>query len=242
MRYIVFDTETTGLSSDKQAVEIAMLEIEADLTVLGEAETLLRPTVEISAEATAIHGISYESVKDCMTIDEWVASELGGRLEGEVTLIGHRVGFDLPLFEPIGNAVRQLDTLPLAFEYVPDSPNKKLDTLKEHLGLPGGGQSHRAMADVLTCYQLLQHLVQVSGRTLEELVTTPYVVHYMPWGKHEGELLVNVPRRYREYIIKFPDLDPNLRRSLAMVALSDTPRTPVVLGVKKPITIRKFIA
>lgn len=241
-RYIIFDTETTGVAADKKAVEIALMEIDDQLNVLGECDSLINPECPISPEAQAVHGISLESLQDCPTIEQWVANVLGGPLEGEVTLIGHRVGFDLPLFAPIGNAVRTLDTLPLAFEYISQAPNKKLATLREYLGFEPHGDSHRAMADVWDCLSLTKHLCEITERTLEELITTPYDMHYMPWGKHTGMLLHEVPRGYREHILGFPDLDPNLRRALQRVALMDPPRRQVVLGAPRPkrtITIAK---
>jgi len=224
LRYIVFDTETTGVGKDKQAVEIAMVEIDSNMVVQGEASSLIKPTCPISPEAEAVHGISMDMLKDCPTIEEWVRDILGGRLEGDIVLIGHRIGFDRPLFAPIGDAKFALDTLVLAQTYVPESPNKKLDTLKEFLSLPGGGESHRAMADVTTCLQLLQHIVPMTGRTLEVLSTVPYtVIHRMPWGKHEGKLLLELPEDYRRWLLKLEDLDHNLRRSLELVAAADVP-------------------
>ncbi len=225
MRYIIFDTETTGVGPDKQAVEVAMLEIDQHLAVLGAVQSLIMPSVPITSEAQAIHGISEQMLLDAgaPTIDEWVADTFCGKLDGEVTLIGHRIGFDRPLFEPIGNAVHTLDTLAWAFELFPDAPNKKLDTLKDYLGLPGGGESHRAMADVLTCHQLLQRILEAKGVALHDLLHTRFIVHYCPWGKHRGERLMNVPRKYREWMLGLPDLEPNLKMSLELLATLDPP-------------------
>jgi len=235
MRYIVFDTETTGIDPDRQAVEFAMLEINENLEVVGEASSLLNVTVPISAEAQAVHGISHEMLKDCLFVEEWVEQNLGGPLEGDVVLIGHRVDFDKPLFAPFGNVVHTLDTLTYAFEYFPEAPNKKLDTLKECLGLPGGGLSHRAMADALTCHQLLGKIKEVTGRSLHELATTPFTVHYCPWGKHAGTLLVELPRGYRQWMLGLDGLEPNLRRSLEQVALLDpAPRPMGSVGAEPP--------
>jgi DNA polymerase-3 subunit epsilon len=239
MRYIVFDTETTGVNPEKQAVEFAMLEIDEHMKPCAECSALVKPTCPISPEAEAIHGISLESLKDCPTITEWVEANLGGPLEGEVTLIGHRIGFDKPLFAPFGNCVRTLDTLALAFEFISEAPDKKLDTLKQYLDLPGGGESHRAMADVITCHQLLVHLSDVMGRNLEQMVTEPYDVHFCPWGKHAGKPLREVPRAYRNWMLGLVDLDPNLRRGLERVALMDPPFKPVVMGARARPSIPK---
>jgi DNA polymerase III epsilon subunit-like protein len=244
-RYIIGDTETTTVGPEREAVDIAMMEIDGDLNIIGTAETVLMPRGPIAPEAQAVHGLTLERLKELNApyIEQWVESTFGGILEGDVTLCGHRVGFDLPMFHgKVCNVVRVLDTLPLAFEYVTDAPNKKLETLKAHLGFPSMGDQHRAMPDVWDCYHLIKHLCEVTGRSLEELITTPYTVHYMPWGKHEGTLLHMVPRSYREYILGFEDLDPNLRRSLEQVALMDPPRREPVLGsrVRPAIPKRSF--
>lgn len=233
-RYIVFDTETDGVAADRQACDIGMIEIDpVTLEEIGREESLIKITKPIPPEVTAIHGITDEMIKDAPTIEEFVNDIMGGRLQGKVALIGHRIDFDLPMFEPIGDVMRfpngdavTVDTL-LLWQLFGDvkTENKKLDTLKAALSLPGGGQSHRAMADCCTAHQLLQYIVSRIGRDLESIATTEkYVLHEMPWGKHEGKLLMNVPRAYRrDFLMKLDNLDRHLRYSLEQVALADFP-------------------
>ena len=220
-RFIIFDTETTGVDVNKQAVEVAMLELDENLTVLGEASSLIKPTIPINAEAQAVHGIGISDLINMPTIDEWVEQTFGGKLLGKVALIGHKISFDRPLFAPIGDAVIAMDTLIHAQVIFPDAPNHKLDTLKEYLGLDGGGESHRAMADVWTCYQLLQRLVEKSGRSLEALATVEKIfIHRMLWGKHTGKPLTSIPKQYRDWLLS-KDIDPHLRYSLEEVGKLD---------------------
>jgi DNA polymerase III epsilon subunit-like protein len=239
-RKIIFDTETTGIDADKKAVEIAMIEVDDDLNILGEANSLINPGIPIPPHVSEIHGITDEMVKDAPTIEQWVETHFGAEgLVGDVALIGHRVDFDLPLFAPIGKAVATLDTLIFSYVYVPEAPNKKLDTLKEFLGLPGGGISHRAAADTLTCLQLLQHITKVSGRSLQTLIEVERIVlHDMIWGKYEGTPLVQVPRKYREWLLTLAGLDRHLRYSLEQVVLLDPPRE--VLSKLPPGSMRRI--
>jgi exodeoxyribonuclease X len=222
-RYIIFDTETTDVSPEKRAVEFAMLEVDENLNILGDAQALVNPGRPLSPEASAINGITDDMVASCPTVEEWVAQHPDiFPLDGDITLIGHKVTFDAPLFAPFGRYGRLLDTLDLACAFISDAPNRKLDTLKQHLGLPGGGTSHRAMADVLTCYQLLKWFTNHTGRTLHDLCMTPYfLLHYAPWGKWEGTLLMEVPKGYRDWMLSLDGLSPSLRRSLELVALTD---------------------
>jgi DNA polymerase III epsilon subunit-like protein len=219
-RKIIFDTETTGIDADKKAVEIAMIEVDDDLNILGEANSLINPGIPIPPHVSEIHGITDEMVKDAPTIEQWVETHFGAEgLVGDVALIGHRVDF--------------------SYVYVPEAPNKKLDTLKEFLGLPGGGISHRAAADTLTCLQLLQHITKVSGRSLQTLIEVERIVlHDMIWGKYEGTPLVQVPRKYREWLLTLAGLDRHLRYSLEQVVLLDPPRE--VLSKLPPGSMRRI--
>lgn len=58
--YVIVDTETTGLGSDAQIIEIAVIDLKGNVLI----NTLIKPTIAIPAEATAIHGITDEMVAD----------------------------------------------------------------------------------------------------------------------------------------------------------------------------------
>lgn len=236
-RFIIFDTETDGVAPDREACDIGMMEINpVTLEEIGRCESLIKISKPIPPAVTEIHGITDEMLKDAPTIEEWVDATFGlGGLDGKVALIGHRIDFDLPMFAPIGEVSRfangdpmTVDTLLLTQLFLQvQTENRKLDTLKEALGLPGGGQSHRAMADVVTAHQLLQHLMPLTGRSLVDIaMTEKFMIHEMPWGKHEGKLLVNVPRQYRQWLLDLDGLDRHLRYSLEQVALADIPLPP----------------
>ena len=222
MRFMIGDTETTGLVAP-EACEIALLEVDADLEIVAEAEALLNPGKPISKEAAEIHGITEEMVANCQTKAQWVESSFGGPIEGQIVLIGYRISYDRPMLEPVfDKIVSQLDVLPMAQSLFPDAPNHKLSTMKEYLQLEGG-TAHRAMGDVLTTLVLLRTVCKKTGRTLTDMVNTPFTfVHRQPWGKHAGTLLVDLPAGYRRWMLEdCKDLDPNLRRSLEMVATTD---------------------
>lgn len=61
--YVVIDTETTGLRTDDEIVEIAIINMRGEVLL----NTLVKPTKPIPAEATCIHGITDEMVADAPT-------------------------------------------------------------------------------------------------------------------------------------------------------------------------------
>ncbi|HFJ9374854.1 TPA: 3'-5' exonuclease [Bacillus nitratireducens] len=57
-KYVVLDTQTTGLSENDEIVEIAITDLDGK-TLLN---TLIKPTISISNDATTLHGITNETV------------------------------------------------------------------------------------------------------------------------------------------------------------------------------------
>ncbi|MDR1379905.1 MAG: 3'-5' exonuclease [Tannerella sp.] len=93
---VFFDLETTGINITKDSiVEIAYLKIKPD----GSEESRTRrinPQMPIPAQATAIHGITDEDVKDCPTFKE-IAKSLAMQIEG-CDLAGFNSNrFDIPM-------------------------------------------------------------------------------------------------------------------------------------------------
>jgi DNA polymerase-3 subunit epsilon len=93
---IFFDLETTGISiSNDRIVEISYLKIYPNGD--EESKTIkVNPAIPISKEATEIHGITDEDVKDAPTFNE-VAKTLAKTMEG-CDLAGYNSNkFDIPL-------------------------------------------------------------------------------------------------------------------------------------------------
>ncbi len=221
MRPIIGDTETTGLGPTRKAVDVALMEIDLDMECLGTEESLINPQRPIDPSASEVHGIYDADVANMPAMSDFVRDNLHGGLEGDIYLIGYRIAFDRPMLECVGNIVDTFDLLPLVQQYFPELPNHKLQTIREHLQLPGG-TAHRALGDVVTTHQLLQVLIPMSGRTLEQHLLTKFrIVHRCPWGKHAGKLLAELPASYRRWMLELEDLDPHLKRSLELIRQTD---------------------
>lgn len=93
---IFFDIESTGLNvSSDRIVELSALKIFPN----GDQELKTRrlnPTIPISPEAQAVHGISNEDVKDCPTFKE-VARSLANWMTGCDFAGYNSIKFDVPM-------------------------------------------------------------------------------------------------------------------------------------------------
>ena len=62
---VIIDTETTGLGSSDEVIEIAAVDIDGNVIV----NTLVNTFRSVPAEATRVHGIREEDIKDVPTFD-----------------------------------------------------------------------------------------------------------------------------------------------------------------------------
>lgn len=92
LRPIFYDTETTGIRSDKdRIVEIAAF----DPIRKRSFEKLVNPGCPIPSSASAIHNITDDMVKDCPDFSQ-IGKEFVEFCEGNVVLIAHNNdGFDI---------------------------------------------------------------------------------------------------------------------------------------------------
>jgi len=229
--WVIADTETTGLTGP--ACEIALREICPDsLESLGEIHSLIDPECEIEPGAEAIHGITQAMVASAPTLDEFLTQPgyLDGAFDGrDIVLICHNASFDYKRLHMIGNVVSSICTLFHSRQLIPkpsEVPDHKLGTLRAHFGFPLN-EAHRAMDDVDTTHRLLIELMGRTSRTLRDFhATMDTTVHRMPWGKHAGQLMLQLPPDYMLWLWALADLEPNLRNSLE--------KAMKALGVAKP--------
>lgn len=67
-KYLILDTETTGLDWNDEIIELAILDTKGNVLY----ESMFKPNQEIPREATSIHGITDDMVKDCPNFaSEW---------------------------------------------------------------------------------------------------------------------------------------------------------------------------
>jgi len=211
-RLFVMDTETTGLEEDRAIVEVSWVEVNPSAIAVS-VPTVYRvnPEKPINCSAAGVHGIR----------DADVASGKFPKISdiefpgGPIILVAHNTKFDRPLLEPHIKIVGELCTLQLSRRLLPDAPDHKLATLLCYCDLPAM-VSHSAGLDVLQTSFLLKYLCQGADMTVEELIpwaAKPVILQLMPWGKHKGEKMRDIPASYLHWLSK-QDLDLDMRATV----------------------------
>jgi DNA polymerase-3 subunit epsilon len=160
---VVLDVETTGLSPayGDRVCEIGLVTARGD-QVIDTFQSLVNPQRPLSPAAARVNGLS-----DSMLHDAPVFARLAGtvldRLDGQV-IIGHNVSFDLGFlcseFSHSGiswKPSRAMDTLKIARQYF-SFPSYSLASIAHAMGLDTGN-SHRALDDALTTFQVYRRFV-----------------------------------------------------------------------------------
>ena len=153
-RFVIVDTETTGLYNADRVVEIAIFTLSLEGDLLEVFETLINPTRDVSA--THIHGITATMVKDAPTFEE-IAGDIAVRLHG-ACFVAHNVPFDRRMlqneYRRVGNelvVVSSVDT------YVASGCQLTDACGRYGIGIDG---AHRASADAWATAQLFLRLVE----------------------------------------------------------------------------------
>lgn len=158
--YIVIDTETTGLSAQRDhIIEISALKIKNG-KIIDNYTSLVNPGIMIPKSSIKIHGITDDMVVNAPTIDQVLPEFLD--FIGNQPLIGHNLSFDLRfinsyLNENINHSLA--DTMLIARKKLGFLPNHKLITLIEYFEL-GESQEHRSLSDCVYTYKVYEKLKQ----------------------------------------------------------------------------------
>ena len=172
MRRIFLDTETTGLSAQKdRIVEIAAIEVDDDLRPVKVFHAYLNPCQPVGY-SERIHGLSDDFLKDKELFSD-IANELvcflntaevyahnfpfdAGFLNAELQRSGH------PCLENIID--KGVDTLAIARRLFPGERHS-LDRLIERFDIDGSGRSehHGALVDAKLLIEVFRSLVAERG-------------------------------------------------------------------------------
>ena len=210
-RPIYYDTETTGVKAEKdRIIEIAAYDPQLDRQFC----TFTNPECPIPAESIAITNITDEMVKDAPLIKQALTSFIEF-CSGDTVLIAHNNDAFDKLFleaemERAGLKMPQwifLDSLKWSRKYRSDLPRHSLQFLREAYGIESN-QAHRALDDVIVLYQVFSKMTGDLGMdTVLDLVSKTPSVQRMPFGKHAGKPLSEIPKDYVAWLKENGALD-----------------------------------
>ena len=198
-RMIVLDFETTGLQPGYRPVEIAWLEFDSIYKVSESVTSLIDPQIPIEPGAQKVHGISSEMLAGKPTLEEFLQEEHADKFADEhVLVVAHNAAFDMPMFAPFCKKATSWCTMRLAQALYPTAENHKLQTLASMFAVEVE-PTHRAMADVGACFELLRAIATKQNKSIDELLVTASYTSpesLMPFGKHKGKMIKNLPSDY----------------------------------------------
>ena len=171
-RYVAFDTETTGLDHNRDAiVEIAAARV-VDGVVVDTFQQLVHPGMLIPDEASKVNHITFDMVVLQPHIEEVLPAFLN--FVGDDVLAAHNARFDARFLAQaclkwrFKTPQKYFDTMTLA-RYWPESEKKSLEALAKAAKIENP-EAHRALGDALTVAELIRK-TNVRREALKNLET-----------------------------------------------------------------------
>ena len=220
---VFFDLETTGLSiATDRIVELSYYKVFPNGT--AEGKTLrINPEMHIPEEASAIHGIYDEDVKDCPTFKQ-VVNDVVALLEGSDLAGYNSTNYDIPLLaEELLRAGANIDLkskkmVDVFTIFTRHEPRNLTAAYKFYCGKDLEG-AHSAQADTMATYEVLMAQMEryedlpetVEGlaevtKTRENLADFAGKIAYdqqgvevFNFGKYRGTRVIDVFRRDPSY-------------------------------------------
>ncbi len=166
---VFFDLETTGLDAVKgdAICEIGAVKIK-NREVIDKFQTLINPKINIPAEASRIHRISDEDVKESPYFEN-IADKFISFL-GNSILFAYNIEFDLGFInhelkriEKPSLEIPAIDVLNMARKTLRLS-RYNLSSIASFLNIEYLGQMHRALDDALVTYKVFFKLRDILGQ------------------------------------------------------------------------------
>lgn len=215
MSAVILDSETTSIK-EPEAIEIAWLRLDGmSLFTAQEFEQRYRPSKPISFGAMASHHIMEEDIPTDAPPSGSFRLPVGTEF-----LIGHNVDFD---WEVIGRPdVKRIDTCAFARQMWPDTEHSLGAMMYLLLGRDARTvlrEAHSARQDVQNCRTLLRAILNKLGNPprwseVWEASERARVPERMPFGKHKDWMIADVPRDYKDWLLRQDDVDPYLAKAL----------------------------
>lgn len=213
----IFDTETTGTDT-ADIIEAAWLKVDqpTSLAIVEQFEQRYRPTHPISLGALAVHHIYDEELVDCPP-----CSQFSLPTDAQY-LIGHNVDYD---WERCGKPeIKRICTLALSRRLLPALDSHSQSALMYYFFRPHARErlknAHSALIDVENCRYLLQALLKLVPEPINDweqlwlLSEQARLPQHMPFGKHKGVPITELPLDYQDWVLRQKDLDPYVKLAI----------------------------
>lgn len=222
MTAAIIDCETTG-KVEPECIEAAWIWLEFGYPtrrLMGEegrdipTRHRFKPSKPIELGALVAHGIMDEELAIYEPSATFRAPEcdywIGANCDYDWTVAG----------KP--EKPKRIDTCSMARRIWPGLDTYSQSGLIYHLDRANARErlksAHGAAADVLLCKTILDAIITAtaveSWADLYELSEEYRIPTEMPFGKHQGQRIEELPPSYTQWLLKLPDLDPYLRKAI----------------------------
>lgn len=158
--FVVIDFETTGLKyNEHEIIQYGIIEYKNG-KIINEYSEYFKPNKPVSKRIEQKTGITNEFLQDKPALGKRHLEELHSLIKGK-TLVAHNAPFDMKfllnqfyLHDIQHEKFRVIDTLTYSRRLIKETPNHKLQTLKEYFNLDDGS-SHNAINDCRATGNLL---------------------------------------------------------------------------------------
>ena len=214
-RAIIFDTETTG-KNEAVLIEAAWIRLDSvnPFSLSDKFNQRYNPLKPIELGALATHHILDEELQDCPDYTEF---NLPANTE---YIIGHNVDYDWNI---IGQPdIKRICTVALSRRLWPELDSHNQSAMLYFVDRQNAREklknAHSALADVENCAFILEKIITKLGvTTIEELWTISEqarIPTHMPFGKHKGVAIADIPRDYKTWLLNQDNVDPFVRKAL----------------------------
>lgn len=217
-RAIYYDLESTSA----QPATARIIEIAAYDPLDGRTFCeFVQPQCPIPAEVTAITSITDAMVAEA-DLFEVVGKQFIEFCGPEAILIAHnnerfdkilldaecqRCQLNLPYW-------KYVDSLKWSRKYRSDLPSHSLQSLREYYGFVAN-QAHRALDDVMMLHQIFSFMIDdLSIEIVYDLLNQTTEMQHMPFGKHQGKPLSEIPIDYVKWLKTSGALDKGENKDL----------------------------
>jgi DNA polymerase-3 subunit epsilon len=212
MKEIYFDLETTGTNPVKDRIVELSAIIFIDNEEVKRLNLLINPEVDIPAQASQVHRITNEMVKDKKTFAD-IADKLYKLFEDAILIGYNSINFDTPLlineFKRCGINFKPKDEIDVYQIWVNKEKTKKLNDAYKRFCLKDMDpeQSHRALYDVECTRQVFgsqkivynlwdnNELIKLSKPSTNKIKDGKF-----NFGKYKGKTIKEIKQEDRQYI------------------------------------------